>query len=201
MDLVIASSNLHKAHELKALLKHLKRWEVLSLRQFPSAALPEETGESFQEIATQKALFMANSLQRYVIADDSGLVVPALQGKPGIFSKRFAGPDATEIENRKQLLQEMENFEEEERSAYYECAIALAGPNGLVKIVSATCEGYLLKESRGRYGFGYDSLFVKRDYDKSFGEIPEETKNRISHRYKAMEKMLTTLEMIAFQKV
>lgn len=194
MELIIASSNLHKIRELKTLLKPFKKFDLLSLSQFPELTLPEETGDSFQEIAEQKALSVAKILKKLVIADDTGLIVPALDGKPGIFSRRFAGDKATDRENRQKLLKEMGHLKGEARQAYYECCLAVASPNGLIKSVTATCDGYILTEEKGRLGFGYDSIFLKRDYDKSFGEMSEQTKNRISHRSKALDKLSVTLE-------
>lgn len=196
MDLVIASLNLHKIRELKALLKPLKRFDILSLSQLTDISLPEEEGTSFQENASNKAIFAAKTLDKLVLADDTGLIVPAIQGKPGIFSKRYAGEQATDRENRQKLLQEMGHLQGEARLAFYECCLALASPEGLIKCVTATCEGLILQEERGRQGFGYDPIFIKRDYDKSFGEIAEHTKNRISHRSKAFEKLFVTLETI-----
>jgi len=196
MEIVIASFNLHKIREFRALLKNLKRFDVLSLSQFADIQLPEESYATFQENACQKAVAAAEQTKHFVLADDSGIVVPALGGKPGVHSRRYAGRDATDVENRQKLLQEMHHLTGDERTAYYECCLALASPDGLIKSVTSTCEGLILSQPRGREGFGYDSLFIKHDYDKSFGEIAETTKNRISHRYKAFEKMLPVLETL-----
>ncbi len=199
MELVIASHNLHKFREFRSMIKSvepLTQLDVLSLCDFPDYELPEETGATFEENAILKATHAAAALGRLVIADDSGLVVPALGGAPGVYSARYAGPKATDAENRRKLLKEMLPLTEEARNAYFECAIALAAPEGLRKCVYARCEGMIILEERGGHGFGYDPLFIKHDYSKTFAELDEETKNRISHRRKALDKLLPFLEAI-----
>lgn len=195
MEILIASANLHKIREFREMLKPLKGVEVLSLAQVHDYPLPEETGSTFLENASLKAQAAANALQMPVLADDSGLVIPALGGNPGIHSRRYAGEGATDRDNRKKLLEAMYSFEDLERSAYFECALALALPGKLIKSVSAIIEGAILHEERGSNGFGYDSLFLKHDYDKTLAELDEAIKNRISHRHKAFQKILPYLEM------
>src|SRR5438105_4452102 len=117
LELVIASTNIHKVREFKTMLKPFIRFDLLSLCDFPSYVPPEETGKTFEENATLKAEHAAKALNRWVIADDSGLVVPALNGAPGIFSARYAGNDATDLENRKKLLDEIQHLMEEDRQA------------------------------------------------------------------------------------
>ena len=195
-ELVIASANLHKIRELRAMLKPLKFSDILSLLQFPDyQPLPEE-GASFEANAIAKAEHAARVLQKWVLADDSGLVVPALNGMPGIQSHRYAGSEATDAENRAKLLGEMKQLQGLERSAYFECALALASPEGVKKSVVSTCHGSIALGERGRNGFGYDAVFVKSDYEKTFAEIDESTKTRISHRRKAMDRLLSALEML-----
>jgi XTP/dITP diphosphohydrolase len=193
-ELVIASTNMHKVREFRTMLKGFARFDLLSLCDFADYVPPEETGKTFEENAILKAEHAAKTLNRWVIADDSGLVVPALNGAPGVFSARYAGNDATDLENRKKLLDEMQHLMEEDRQAFYECSIALASPEGLKKCVKGTCEGTLLGKDRGGSGFGYDSLFIKHGYNKTFAEIGESIKNRISHRRKALDKMVISLE-------
>ncbi len=194
MDLVIASKNLHKIREFREMFKSFKHLDVLSLLNFPNYAPPIEEGKTFKENAQQKALHAAESLNKLVLADDSGLIVPSLGGVPGLYSRRYASEDATDAENCQKLLKELENHHDHARGAYFECCLALASPEKLVKCVSVTCEGSIAYEERGRNGFGYDSIFIKCDYDKTFAEIEEATKNRISHRRKAFEKLNTVLE-------
>lgn len=194
MELVIATSNLHKLREFRSLLKPVFSGDLLSLSEFPDYIPPQETGSTFEENAILKAVHAATSLNRWVLADDSGLVVPSLLGAPGVYSARYAGKGSSDLENRKKLLREMASFTEERRNAYFECWIALASPSGLKKSVNAKCEGSIIFEDRGGLGFGYDPIFLKHDYNKTFSELDEETKNRISHRGKALNKLLPTLE-------
>lgn len=196
LELVIASTNIHKVREFRTILKPFLRFDLLSLSDFPNYTPPEETGKTFEENATIKAEHAAKFLNRWVLADDSGLVVPALNGAPGIFSARYAGNDATDLENRKKLLEEIQHLMEEDRQAFFECSIALASPTGLKKCVKGTCEGSLLNKDRGGGGFGYDPLFIKHGYNKTFAELGESVKNRISHRRKALDKMLASLESL-----
>lgn len=196
VELIIASTNVHKVREFRNMLKPLVGFDVLSLCDFPSYIPPEETGKTFEENATLKAEHAAKTLGRWVIAEDSGLVVPALSGSPGVYSARYAGNDATDIENRKKLLEEMQHLMGDDRQAFFECVIALASPEGLKKFVKGTCEGYLLMKDRGGGGFGYDPLFVKHGYNKTFAELGESVKNRISHRRKALDKILPSLESL-----
>ncbi|MCH9610234.1 MAG: dITP/XTP pyrophosphatase [Chlamydiales bacterium] len=191
MKLILATTNAHKARELKALLKHLD-YDIYTLMDFPDYVPPEETGKTFEENATLKAESAAKALGEFVVADDSGLVVPAINGEPGIYSARYAGEGASDKENRKRLLERMHNVHN--RAAYFECAIALASPEGLVRCVRGTAEGEILEQERGGHGFGYDPLFVKHDYNQTFAELPEATKNKISHRAKALQKLLLVLE-------
>ncbi len=195
-ELVIASTNIHKIREFRAMLKPFPRFDLLSLCDFPEYIPPEETGQTFEENAKLKAEHASKTLHRWVVADDSGLVVPALNGAPGIFSARYAGKDATDLDNRTKLLEEMRHLLEEDRSAYYECCIAIASPSGIKKCTRGTCEGMLLLQERGRGGFGYDPLFVKHGYNKSFAELEESTKNRISHRRKALDKILLSIDSV-----
>lgn len=196
MELVIASHNVHKIREFRDMLKQLKNVDVLSLLDFPHYSLPEETGTTFKENAILKAVDAAVVLNKWVLADDSGLVVPSLNGDPGVKSRRYAGFDATDSENRQKLLANLENLDDSKRSCYFECCLALASPEGLQKQVSGTCEGTIAREARGRNGFGYDSLFIKSEYDKTFAELEENVKNRISHRRKAFEKLMPSLETL-----
>ena len=195
MEIVLASANLHKLREFREMLRPFSHLEVLTLRHFSAYTAPEETGQTFRENAILKAEHAARHLGCWVLADDSGLVVPTLGGKPGVLSRRYAGPDATDVENCRELLRDMSHWKRgDERAAYYECCLALAKPTGLQKCVSGICEGYLATETKGRHGFGYDPLFIKNDYEKTFAELDDTIKNRISHRRKAFERLAVFLE-------
>jgi len=196
IQLVIASQNVHKVREFRSMLKSYTEFDLLSLHDFPDYTPLAETGPSFEEIAITKAVHAAKTLQKWVIAEDSGLVVPALGGAPGIFSARYAGEQASDLDNRKKLLEELRHFLEDDRSAYYECCIALASPEGLEKCVRGTCEGKVAQAERGSNGFGYDPLFIKHEYNKTFAELDESVKNRISHRRKALDKLAGAFESL-----
>lgn len=178
------------------MLKPNKGLDLLSLLDFPDYLPPEENGATFEENAIAKAVHAAQALNRWILADDSGLIVPALRGSPGIFSARYAGRDASDLENRRKLLSEMSHLLEEDRHAYFECVLALAAPHGLKKVVRGTCEGIILPQERGCGGFGYDSIFVKNGYNKTFGELEESVKNRISHRRRALDKLMRTIDSL-----
>ena len=194
VELVIASTNMHKVREFRALLKEFHQIDLLSLSDFPDYKPLEETGKSFEEIAITKATHAAKHLHRWVLAEDSGLSVPALGGAPGIYSARYAGTQATDLDNRKKLIAAMIHLMDEDRNAFYECCITVASPEGQIKkIAKGTCEGTILLQERGNGGFGYDPLFVKHGYNKSFAEIGESVKNQVSHRRKAIDKLLSSL--------
>jgi XTP/dITP diphosphohydrolase len=193
IQLLIASRNVHKIRELKVMLRGVGIDDILTLRDFPDYIPLEESGNTFEENAVIKATHAAEFLNKLVLADDSGLIVPSLNGRPGIFSARYAGNSATDADNRKKLLSDMSQFVEEDRFAYFECSIALAWPRGLIKSVTGICEGEILEKERGGSGFGYDSLFVRHEYSKTFAEMEESLKNRISHRRKAFDKIALSL--------
>lgn len=196
MEILFASHNLHKMREFRDMFKSLAHIELISLHQFPHYQAPEETGNTFRENAILKAEHAAKELNKWVLADDSGLVVPALRGEPGVKSRRYAGLEPTDEENRQKLLKAMEHLEGEARTGYFECCLAIANPSGLQKCVEGVCEGQIIEEAAGRYGFGYDSLFIKNDYEKTFAELDDSIKNRVSHRRKAFDRLINFLETL-----
>ncbi len=149
MELIIATANTHKFRELRSLLQKLKRFDLYSLRDFPHYQVPQETGSTFEENAALKACHAATHLNKWCLADDSGLVVPALNGAPGVFSSCYAGPDATDRDNRLKLLKEMRAFEEEKRAAFFECCLVLSSPTGTTHVFKGICEGMIKEEERG----------------------------------------------------
>jgi len=196
MDIVIASTNLHKIREIKAILKPQYPFDFLSLLDFPDYIPPEETENTFEGNAFIKATHAARTLKTWVIADDSGLVVPALGGAPGVKSARYAGERASDRENRKKLIKALDLIQENDRTGYYISVIILASPEGVQMEAKGICEGILIVNPKGSQGFGYDPLFLKYDYNKTFAEIDEETKNKISHRRKALNKLAPILETL-----
>ena len=201
VQLVIATGNIHKVREYKTLLQEFTNLDILSLRDFPAYQIPEETGTSFKENAILKAQKAALELNLWVLADDSGLVVPALNGGPGLFSARYAGEKASDADNRKKLLVSMKHLKETARTAYFECCIAIASPKELKKCVCASVEGSISTVEKGGGGFGYDPLFVKTDYNKTFAELEESLKNKISHRRKALDKTMSYLQGLSLETV
>lgn len=195
MQLIIATTNIHKIRELRSLLKPLG-FDTLSLRDFPEYIPPEETENSFKANAELKASYAAAALGKWALADDSGLVVPSLNGLPGIHSARYAGENATDRENYLKLLTAMQSMQDTQRFAYFECVISIASPEGDIKSFHGSCEGVITEEAKGRGGFSYDSVFKKHDYNKTFAELEEEVKNRISHRRKAFDKASLFLQTI-----
>lgn len=193
--IVLATTNGHKISEYRSLFKRARLdFDILSLKDFPHYQPPEEIYDTFEANVKLKAEHAGRVLGLKVISDDSGLVVPALGGNPGVRSARYAGEQATDRDNRKKLLAEMRGKTGLERNCYFECWIAMADANGLRLLVNGRVEGELLEEERGGNGFGYDPLFLKHDSSKTFAELDEATKNRISHRGKAFEKLLMQLE-------
>lgn len=194
-QIIIASKNIHKIREIKKILHDLiPNIDILSLIDFPQYIPPKEKGSSFEENAIIKAEHAAKTLNRWVLSDDSGLVVPALNGEPGIFSARYAGENATDSDNRKKLISKLSALSDKDPYAYFECCIALASPEQLKKCVCAKCEGRVEIEEKGGDGFGYDPIFVKHDYNQTFAELKEAVKNKISHRRKALDKIALTIE-------
>jgi len=185
--IVLATRNEKKKIELEELLADLDV-EVLSLADFPNIGEIEETGTTFRENAYIKARIAAESAGMIAVADDSGLVVDALGGAPGVRSARFAGEDADDEANNLKLLKLLEELPREKRTARFVCVIAICTPEGNARFVEGVCEGRIAEELRGNKGFGYDPLFIPEGYDRTFAELGYEVKNRISHRARALQK-------------
>lgn len=184
--LLIATKNAHKTLEFRALLG--ARFAVTDLCAYPGIPAPEETGRTFAENAGIKALSASKRFEGLVLADDSGLCVDVLRGAPGIHSARYAGPSATDGDNRAKLLLDLADFPEpSRRRARFQCALVLAKGGQLLGVFQGAVEGRLLGEEQGDGGFGYDSLFVPDGFEESFGVLPAEVKNSISHRSRALQ--------------
>lgn len=195
MKLLLATANLHKILELKSMLKaHFPKIDIYSLRDFKEYQSIQETEDTFEGNAKLKACHAAKHFNMLSLADDSGLVVPALGGDPGVRSARYSGENATDKENITKLLDAMNQLEGDKRNAHYNCTFCLASPEKVLKTVSATCDGRIIESIKGAGGFGYDPIFIKHDYNSTFAEITDELKSRISHRRKALDKMIKTLE-------
>lgn len=193
--LLLASRNQHKIEELQQMLAGLNI-EVISLDDVHDMPIIEEDGKTFSENASKKARLTAMHTGFTCLADDSGLVVDALGGQPGVYSARFAGEDADDQKNNCKLLQMLQGIDGEERRARFICVIAISDPRGNVCTVEGTCEGRIDFEERGTGGFGYDPLFIPEGYSQTFAELSREEKNRISHRGQALLKARTLLEKV-----
>ena len=184
--LVIATRNEGKEAEIRTLLGEIP-FELLSLRDFARAGEAEESEDSYAGNARCKAQHYSLATDEMVLADDSGLEVNALEGKPGVLSARYAGPNATDNQRRLKLLSELATSNSLDRGARFVCAVALSLKNVIIlKVTEGICEGLIWNCPRGDSGFGYDPIFVPNGYSQTFGELPEEVKNRISHRAKAV---------------
>lgn len=197
--IVLATRNENKVKEFKAILQDF-HIEIRSLSDF--GPLPEvvEDGSTFDENAYKKASHVARVLGLPAISDDSGLVVNALKGEPGVHSARYAGPGASDDENVDKLLREMEGVSD--RSAYFQCVLSVAVPSGPALTYEGTCSGSITTERRGSNGFGYDPVFYVEEFGKTFAELSAEQKNSISHRGRALaefrseaDKVLKWLEL------
>lgn len=181
----MATGNRGKFMEIKELLRDTVA-NLYSLEDFPEIPAIEEDGATFAENAIKKAQNAAQATGKPVIADDSGLEVVALGGRPGIYSARYAGEGAADSANNAKLLRELANLPDGERAAAFHCVVALCFPDGSCRTFSGELKGFILKGPRGTGGFGYDPLFLVPDYGRTLAELPLEVKNVISHRGKAL---------------
>lgn len=185
MKIVFATNNQHKLEEIKDIFPN--NFEIVSLKDIGCNEEIPEDYETLEENALQKALFIKNKYGYDCFADDTGLEVDALDGKPGVYSARYAGENRSAEDNMKKVLMEME--QENERSARFKTVIALS-MSGKEYLFEGSVEGKILEEKRGEKGFGYDPIFQPRNYDKSFAEMTNEEKNKISHRGRAVKKLI-----------
>ncbi|MCZ2343077.1 MAG: RdgB/HAM1 family non-canonical purine NTP pyrophosphatase [Bacteroidales bacterium] len=182
MKLVLGSRNAKKLRELRELLGDLPL-KLTDLSPYPTAPDVEETGTTFAENAQIKAATLAPILGEWVLGEDSGLVVPALGGQPGVYSARYAGTHGDDAANNRKLLAELMGKSGEERRAYYVSTAALADPTGqIVTVVEGRCWGVIATAATGTGGFGYDPLFIIPEYHASFGTLSPIVKHALSHR-------------------
>ena len=184
--LILATRNQGKISEFKKLLSDFPI-EIKSLQDFGSISPVEEDGETFEENAYKKAHLTAKMLGFPVLADDSGLMVDALDGRPGVHSARYAGENASDKENNLKLLEAMKGIKN--RKATFKCVIMIAVPSGPALTYEGLCHGEVAHEMKGDHGFGYDPLFYYPPMKKTFAQISLEEKNRVSHRGKAMAQL------------
>lgn len=193
--LVIATRNEGKTVEIARLLTGLS-CEVISLQQFKNMAPVEEDSPTFAGNAVKKATAVARFTGELALADDSGLEVEALNGKPGVLSARFAGPGAGDEANNRLLLKMLREVPAEKRGAVFKCAVAIVFPGGATYTVEEACKGRISETLRGDGGFGYDPLFIFEESGLTFAEMDLESKNRVSHRGKAMRGARHLLEQL-----
>ncbi|HXG10048.1 MAG TPA: RdgB/HAM1 family non-canonical purine NTP pyrophosphatase [Gemmataceae bacterium] len=197
---VLGTRNAKKSQEIREILGDLPI-EFRDLTQFPDAPEVEEDGPTFEANARKKAVEQARALRQWVLAEDSGLVVPALKGRPGVHSARYAGKQGDDAANNARLLAELAPLPDDRRAAYYVCVAVLADPQGEVRAVTeGRCHGVITREYRGSGGFGYDPLFLIPEYHRTFGELSPRVKHALSHRARALEKLRPVLRQLLAQE-
>lgn len=202
-QIVLASRNRKKTEEVATLLAPAG-FRVIPVTEFADVPEVVEDGDSFAENAAKKATEVAVALNQWVIGEDSGLQVDALQGAPGIYSARFSGENATDEKNNEKLMAELAGIPTEKRTAGYVCSVALSNPDGQVRLaIEGTCRGRITTEPRGSGGFGYDPYFLIPEYHRTFGELSALAKHQLSHRARAFARFIPELQKLAseFQPV
>lgn len=189
-DLLLATNNSKKLKEIREILGDSYKGNIFSAAEFPQYSEPEENGATFEENARLKARYYAERTGHITLADDSGLCVDALSGRPGVQSARYAETDRLRIEK---LLHELQGIPAEKRTARFQCTICVAFPDGTYFTEDGVLEGRIGTFPRGDHGFGYDPIFLVEGSDKTLAEIPANEKNLISHRGQAMKKIRANL--------
>ncbi|MEM1222950.1 MAG: RdgB/HAM1 family non-canonical purine NTP pyrophosphatase [Verrucomicrobiota bacterium] len=189
-SLVIASGNVHKVEEFGSLLNGLG-FDILSAKVCGGMPHVVEDGNTFAANSKIKADALRELVasDQWVLADDSGLEVDALGGAPGIYSARYAGPDASDEANRVKLLKELSAVPTGQRTARFQCVLCLIDPDGHTSYFEGSCEGQITTEALGEMGFGYDPVFVPTGYEETFAQLGDEVKSQLSHRAKAVENL------------
>ena len=187
--LLVATGNSHKTDEIRAILG--AGYVVSDLKAHPELPEVEETGSTFLENATLKAVEISKQVDGLILSDDSGLEVDALGGEPGVYSSRYAGEAGNDAANNKKLLHELQG--EDSRTARFRCVMVLAQDGEVLASFDGAVEGRMLSELHGEGGFGYDPLFVPDGYDQTFSQLSEGIKNQLSHRAVAMQKVVAWL--------
>ncbi len=187
IEVWLATNNNSKLKEFKKLLP-----ESVLIKYNQDFILPEETGKTFIENANIKAKALFAHSKTWTMADDSGLVVKSLNNRPGIYSKRFAGESATDQDNINKVLSELKGVDD--RSAYFITVISLIKPSGEIHNFEGRLEGTITHSSRGEFGFGYDPIFIPNGSDKTLAQMESFEKNNLSHRYKAVRKLIPIID-------
>lgn len=188
-ELLVATGNSHKTEEIRAMLGDAYR--ISDLKSYPALPVVEETGTTFLENATLKAVQISEQVSGLVLSDDSGLEVDALGGDPGVYSSRYSGEDGNDAANNAKLLKELDGVED--RTARFRCVIVLANNGVVLAHFDGAVEGRMIHALQGEGGFGYDPLFVPDGHDQTFAELGEDIKNGLSHRARAMDQVVAWL--------
>jgi len=195
MRLVLATNNKNKIREIKYKFREIKDLDLVSLSDFEDPPEVVEDRLTFEENAIKKAREISKFTGLPVLSDDSGLVVDALDGRPGVLSARYAGENATDMDRNLKLLDEMKEIDNN-RDAKFVCAIAIVLPDNSNYLAIGECQGEIIHTMRGHQGFGYDPIFLLPDYKKTMAELTLDEKNSISHRARALDKAAGILEQI-----
>lgn len=194
--LVLGTRNVKKRREIEEILGDLPL-TLHDLSHYPDAPEVVEDGATFEANARKKATETAKALGQWVLGEDSGLIVPALNGRPGVYSARFAGTQGDDDANNARLLAELKPFPSKDRAAYYVCTAALSDPEGSVRaVVEGRCHGVIIDERHGTGGFGYDPLFLIPEYHRTFGDLSATVKHALSHRARALAKLRPALRTL-----
>lgn len=192
MKIVFASRNEGKVKEIRAMLAETGI-ELVSLNNYTDAPEIVEDGVSFRENALKKARIISEFTGENVMADDSGLMVDILNGEPGIYSSRYAGPDATDEENNAKLLAKLKDIPADKRAASFHCVLVLYRKDGKIDFFEGKWQGQIIDEKRGSNGFGYDPIFWVPELKMTAAELPADIKNKVSHRGQAFAKLRRSL--------
>ncbi len=190
LEILIATNNLGKVKEIKDILNS-PEIKILTMKDFPPLPKIEEDGKTYQENAVKKARKISEYTGKICLADDSGLEIDYLKGKPGIYSSRWGSSDEERINK---VLKLLENVPINKRNAKFVCVVVLVFPNGKIYMVKEECKGSITFNPKGEHGFGYDPIFLIPEYDKTFAELGNKIKNQISHRGKAMRRMINIIK-------
>jgi XTP/dITP diphosphohydrolase len=193
MELIVATKNKKKLREIKEIWKGL-HLSITSLSDYPKTPRIIENGKTFKENALKKATRIAHFTHKLTMGEDSGLCVDALGGAPGISSARFSGKNKSDLKNNLKLLRALQGLPLSKRKAHYISAVALTDKDGLVGLAGGKCNGFIGFELKGKSGFGYDPLFVIPKYKKTFAQLGERIKHKMSHRYRALKKARKILQ-------
>lgn len=184
--ILIATKNIHKIEEIKSIL-HGDSYLIRMLTEFPDIADAPEDGKTYEENSMMKALFYAEKTGMIAVADDSGLEIDFLGGKPGVHSARFIDKNASFLDRNRKILEWMKDVNEEERRAKFVCFVSIASPGRLLRTFAGELNGFIGREIKGENGFGYDPIFYVPEYGKMLAELPSSVKNQISHRARAFK--------------